>query len=30
MLFSLGLIFVGLCMLIYGLIGFRSSGARPN
>jgi hypothetical protein len=30
MLFSIALIFVGLSLLIYGLIGFRSSGARPN
>jgi hypothetical protein len=30
MLFSIALIFVGLSLLIYGLIGFRSSDARPN
>lgn len=30
MLFSIALIFVGLSLLIYGLIGFRGSGARPN
>ena len=30
MLFSIALIFVGLTLLIYGLIGFKNTGARPN
>jgi hypothetical protein len=30
MLFSIALIFVGLSLLIYGLIGFPSTDARAN